>query len=171
MEKIMPNIGGRPWRRVGMRTALTGSALLLAACGSGSKNGNHQASGKSNYDQAIAYSKCMRSHGDPAFPDPNSKGVYVNNGNLDLTSPAYQKAAAACKSLSPSGPDPKQMQQNFAKLLKYSACMRSHGIAKFPDPSMSGGSLVIPIKGTGIDMNSSQFKAADQACQALRPGG
>jgi len=53
--------------------------------------------------------------------------------------------------------------------------MRAHGILNFPDPSVksngSGVSSTVRMKvGTGgIDINSPQFKAAQQACLSLLP--
>ena len=54
--------------------------------------------------------------------------------------------------------------------LAYSQCMRAHGITKFPDPNSQGGIGISGGPGSGIDPNSPQFKAADQACRKLMPG-
>jgi hypothetical protein len=54
--------------------------------------------------------------------------------------------------------------------LAYSECMRSHGIKSFPDPNSQGGISISGRPGSGIDPNSPQFKAADQACRKLLPG-
>ena len=51
--------------------------------------------------------------------------------------------------------------------LAYAACMRSHGVPDFPDPS-SGGAIVIN-PASGIDLNAPQFDAAQRACQKLVP--
>jgi hypothetical protein len=48
----------------------------------------------------------------------------------------------------------------------YSACMRSHGLANFPDPGNDGR-----INAAGIDKRSPAFQAAYRACRALDPGG
>ena len=51
---------------------------------------------------ALKYAVCMRSNGVPDFPDPNGQGVIqINNatGVLEPSSPAFQKAQRACKSL------------------------------------------------------------------------
>src|SRR4051812_39224544 len=53
--------------------------------------------------------------------------------------------------------------------LKYSQCMRKHGVAKFPDPSADGQLRIAAGPGSGIDPESSVFKAAQQACKALEP--
>lgn len=58
--------------------------------------------------------------------------------------------------------------------LKYSQCMRSHGVPNFPDPSISGDKATIQIKGSpgsGLDPNSPQFQAAQSACRGLLPNG
>jgi hypothetical protein len=51
---------------------------------------------------ALKYSTCMRSNGVPNFPDPNGQGlIEIKNatGVLDASSPQFQKAETACKSL------------------------------------------------------------------------
>jgi hypothetical protein len=50
---------------------------------------------------ALKYSTCMRSNGVPSFPDPNGQGVIQLNvtATLEPSSPQYQKAETACKSL------------------------------------------------------------------------
>ena len=53
--------------------------------------------------------------------------------------------------------------------LAYSRCMRAHGITKFPDPNSHGNLGINAGPGTGIDPNSPQYKAADQACKHLMP--
>jgi hypothetical protein len=53
--------------------------------------------------------------------------------------------------------------------------MRSHGISDFPDPTTSpGGRVAIQLNGgPGSDLNKSNptFKAANQVCRSLEPGG
>jgi hypothetical protein len=50
---------------------------------------------------ALRYATCMRSNGVPNFPDPNGQGLIQINatGALEPSSPAFQKAQMACKSL------------------------------------------------------------------------
>jgi hypothetical protein len=52
--------------------------------------------------EALKYATCMRSNGVPSFPDPNGQGlIQINNatGTLDPSSPQFQTAETACKSL------------------------------------------------------------------------
>jgi hypothetical protein len=51
--------------------------------------------------------------------------------------------------------------------IAYAACMRSHGVANFPDPN-SNGTLLLP---QGTDPSSPQFQSAQQSCQSLLRGG
>jgi hypothetical protein len=50
----------------------------------------------------------------------------------------------------------------------YSACMRSHGFPRFPDPDKSGNVIEVP---KGIDPSSPHFVDAHHACRALLPRG
>lgn len=59
--------------------------------------------------------------------------------------------------------------QHYSQGLRFAGCMRSHGVPNFPDPS-AGGGIQIPA-GSGINPFSPAFKAAQQACQSLMPGG
>jgi hypothetical protein len=56
--------------------------------------------------------------------------------------------------------------------LEYAACMRSHGVPKFPDPTVQNGAVGFNITpADGIDPSSPQYKSAIQACSGLRGGG
>jgi hypothetical protein len=58
--------------------------------------------------------------------------------------------------------------------LKFSQCMRTHGVPNFPDPTISAGGASIRLSGgpdSGLDPNSPQFQAAQSACKHLMPNG
>jgi hypothetical protein len=61
----------------------------------------------------------------------------------------------------------------FQQYLAYSACMRAHGVADFPDPQQQNGGVGIKIQSTAgaLNPNSPTYKAADTACKNLLPGG
>jgi hypothetical protein len=69
-------------------------------------------------------------------------------------------SASAANSQSPGGP-----------ARRFSACMRSHGLANFPDPvvHVSGNSASVGIKITPALANSPRFKAAQAACNHILP--
>lgn len=51
----------------------------------------------------------------------------------------------------------------------FSRCMRSHGVANFPDPDSSGGIPKETVQQLGV--SDSQYQAAAGACGHLLPGG
>jgi hypothetical protein len=80
---------------------------------------------------------------------------------------ALALALAACGSSSkPQG----GVSAGFSQAVKFSACMRSHGITNFPDPSSAGGGINIQLN-AGINPSSPGFEAAQSACSKLLPGG
>ena len=122
-----------------------------------------------------AFAACMRSHGVPNFPDPGSGGgITINGGSgINPDSPQFQSAQRACQKLLPAGkaPSPAAQAKLQAELLKYSACMRSHGVPNFPDPQFQGGGARLMIgPNSGIDPNSPQFKQAQNDCKQDLPG-
>jgi hypothetical protein len=125
----------------------------------------------------------MRNNGVPNFPDPDSKGrLNIEGGRaangqhfgLDVGSPQFRKAQQACRRLQPRGltPTPQEQAKAQQQMLRFSRCMRSHGVPKFPDPKFSpnGGSQLTIGKNGGIDPSSPQFQAAQKACGKLVPG-
>jgi hypothetical protein len=61
---------------------------------------------------------------------------------------------------------------SFDKAVKFSECMRAHGVPQFPDPKQQGqGASLTLDRSSGINPDSAQFKAAQQACRAYLPGG
>ena len=147
--------------------ALAGIAMLAAACGGGSPAGAGSGSGQMPYQQALAYARCMRSHGDPGFPDPNSQGLFPHPAG-----PRYEPASRACGHLLPSRPlTAAQKQGHVRQALKFSACMRAHGVPSFPDPVIVQGGTAVGLEPPrGIDRNSPQFQAAVRACRGFEPG-
>ncbi len=58
---------------------------------------------------------------------------------------------------------------HYPQFLKFSQCMRSHGVPNFPDPSSGGGIQI--NSSSGINPFSPAFKAAHATCRKLLPGG
>jgi hypothetical protein len=162
---------------------LVGVALLLAGCGSGGPGVANLGAGATptaspgspNTQASLeAFSQCMRKHGITNFPDPGSGGTLTISGGpgsgLDPRSATFQAAQKACRSLLPNGGQPSaQQQQQFQQAaLKFSQCMRAHGIANFPDPVFNGAQVGLQLP-QGIDAKSPQFQAAQKTCQSLLP--
>jgi hypothetical protein len=163
-----------------------GFALLAAACGGspgshvaqlGSTTTQSSSSSSNSAAQqngAVAFAGCMRSDGVPNWPDPNSSGVFdkskLTSQQLGASSAKVQAAQSACDHLLPnggSGPTPAQVQQIRAQALRFSQCVRAHGVPNFPDPDSSG--RIPDPASAGIDQGSPKFEAANQACRAYRP--
>jgi hypothetical protein len=135
------------------------------------------------YQQMLAYSQCMRSHGVPTFPDPVNNGGQIGlmlqggpGTGLDPNSTTFKAADEACHSLMPApktGTDGQVPEKAREQALQFSQCMRSHGVPDFPDPQFSNGGISIgggEQKGTSLDPNSATFQAAQKACESLMPG-
>jgi hypothetical protein len=180
--------GRRRWcrpRRAGVLAVTAGLVLLTAACGgspssSGSPSStgsgsSSSAGGSASSPSALAFSRCMRSHGVPNFPDPppsfNGKFPGSSPQQLGVSESRIRAATGACQNLLPAvqgqAPLTAQDQQDY---LRAAACMRSHGITSFPDPAFSGGSVHFPIP-SSIDTNSTRFTQARQTCEKLIPAG
>jgi hypothetical protein len=166
-------------RRGGLlAAALACLALVAAACSSPAKTGTGAGPGSGSAKHSeLAYSRCMRAHGITAFPDPNAQGEIALNGDpgtaLDPKSPQFKAANNACKSLLPPRRtlSPAQQAAARAQALKYSQCMRAHGISDFPDPDSQGGFQIQPKPGGDLEPNNPRFQAADKACRHELPGG
>lgn len=164
-----------------LAAAAAAVAVLATACGGGSPSSSTAGppSLSSLTDQALAYAKCMRAHGISGFPDPTvqdnarSKGVGFNLGSgIDTHSAQFTSAAKLCQKQTGFGHiSTAQLQAGMAAMLKFAECMRSHGIANFPDPFENSHQIGFNTDGTGIDMNSSRVKAAQSTCRPLLPGG
>jgi len=171
---------GRARQAATVIAVLVAVLMLAVACGGRSKgppvasagSNTPAADGSSTSDSAqhsaLAYARCMRSHGVADFPDPDSQGHFNAIPNLN-TSPQFQAAQQACKDLLPNNGGMNTTgghlsAQQQAQLLRYARCMRAHGVENFPDPTSTG--LTLP---DGVDPNAPQFQAADHACHSLLP--
>lgn len=163
--------------------AAAAAVLLAAGCGhqdspgvasTGKGTAKPTASATNTHGSALAYSKCMRAHGIKDFPDPSANGelsVDAKPGSdLDPNNPTYKSADTACKSLMP--PPQQQLPAGLKEAnLKYAKCMRSHGVSDFPDPSADGSLQIQSRPGSDLDPNNPTYKAANEACKHLQPGG
>lgn len=67
-----------------------------------------------------------------------------------------------------SSPKP-AISRSQAAEVKFSACMRTHGVPSFPDLSSSGGPFGLQIDRSGVDLDAPAFSSAMNACQKLAP--
>ncbi|MEA2196091.1 MAG: hypothetical protein QOJ25_142, partial [Solirubrobacteraceae bacterium] len=145
-------------------------AAVATGCGGSSPR---SAEG-SKHDRVLKYSQCMRTHGVPSFPDPvsspNGGGALLLRAGpgtgIDPSSPSFQAAQKACAKYQPGGAGPHAggiPPSAKAQALKFSACMRSHGVTGFPDPVFSGNGARLQLSG-GINPRAPAFQAAQKAC-------
>jgi hypothetical protein len=160
-------------RQAAVVIAATVLALLAVACGGsnppravGQALPNDSASAS-----AVAYSACMRSHGVPQYPDPNSNGD-LPKGNAQafgVSNSQYQAAEGACRHLLPNSDmtftlslnqclmsgdcPPAVVQRALEEGLRFARCMRSHGVPNWPDPTIdSTGRPSFQTTGAGISI-------------------
>jgi hypothetical protein len=135
-------------------------SLLAAGCGgsgSSSAGGSPNAGGSTTSASAVDYSACVRSHGVPNYPDPDSSGQLpkTDAARLGVSSSQYEAAQHACRHLLPTGGSIRQqegecmpnndcppalVQRMMTWDRELAQCMRSHGIPNFPDPTSGGSS-------------------------------
>jgi hypothetical protein len=160
--------GGQKQRAGFLAAAMTGIALLAAACGSGSPTTTGSPAKESaTYQQALTFTRCLRTHGEPTWPDPTSQGNF-NISQIDIRSPSYMRSFSDCAFLRPAGI---KLQESAAQrtaasreLAKFAACMRSHGYPDFSTPGF--GKRVLHLS-SGIDPTSQSFPSAMKRCGAV----
>ena len=153
---------------IALRVTLAATALvmLVVACGGSPSSHATQQNGW------LAFSSCMRSNGVSKYPDPVGTGSPPKESvqQLGVSNTQFASAEGTCRHLLPNGgnaPSLAAQQQVTANGLKFSQCVRAHGVAGFPDPG-SDGRIPDPAS-VGINQGSPKFEAANRACAAYRP--
>jgi hypothetical protein len=119
---------------------------------------------------AVAFARCMRSHGVPNWPDPVGGGAFDKSTLARLVpDPSRMRALQVpCEHLLPdfnSSPPPSgQPRAQLADELSFARCMRHHGVARFPDPSVQNGLTVEMVEAQGIDVHSPIVLRVVQRC-------
>ena len=176
--------------------AIAALATLVAACGgsaaSAGSGGPPTAGASSSSSSAVLYSHCMRSHGVPNFPDPDSSGQLPKGDaqRFGVSSSRLQAARQACQRLLPNNggvinadsiqqcmmaDDCPQalVQQVLNEERDFARCMRSHGVPHWPDPTIDTQGrpvFAISISTDGFDPYSPQIWAKGNECSRLMPG-
>jgi hypothetical protein len=165
--------------RVAAVTTAMAAVLLAAGCSSSPSSTTPASapSAGSTVAQAVAYTQCMRSHGVPEYPEPDSRGQLQKIGSgqqVGVSDAQLSTASNACQSLWPyQALTPAQQQQELTDDLKFAQCMRSHGVPTLPDPVATNGKVefVISTSKTGINPDSPQILAKAHACLHVLPAG
>jgi hypothetical protein len=170
-------------------------ALAAAACSgspsSGGSGGSSSAAGSagsatSNSERAIAFSRCVRAHGVPSYPDPSSSAVIPKETaqQLGVSDSQLQAAMDACQHLLQDtgniDDNPAALNQWWSQMLHFAHCMHARGVSNWPDPSPYPPDPVRPTfnlhragiafhQGTqpGNIVNSPQIQAKVQQCDSV----
>jgi hypothetical protein len=151
-------------------------ALLAAGCGGGSSPGTTAATTTAQNGtpaSALAFARCMRSHGIPNWPDPSSRGFF-DKSQLQPLGLSVSRVRALeegpCNIPLPSRQAYTITPADRTDYLKAGACMRSHGFPDFPDPTFQNNNVQTNIP-SSINTNSPRFKSAATTCTKLIPAG
>jgi hypothetical protein len=170
------------------------ATLLVAGCGGGSSPGvanlgGPNASGSSSASSsggppteaqiqqaqhdATRFAQCMRSHGVP-IPDPTT-APHAFKSAFNAQTPGFQSAYTACGHLLPAGgsppnQNPVRSRAQIVSLLAFARCLRSHGLASFPDPTSSGELSHEMLAQAGINLHQPGFLQAADACTSVTHG-
>lgn len=182
--------------------AAAGLALLAAACGgspggrvaqlgsTATQSSTSSSAASAQQNGAIAFSRCMRSHGVPTFPDPASGGAIpkVSLERLGVSSSRFQSAQTACQDLLPTndveasvteclstGDCPQALLHRILNEgLQFARCMRSHGVPNWPDPTRdpdNGAPVFNLLQVHGFDPRSPQIEDKMDECRHVYSGG
>jgi hypothetical protein len=163
------------WRRAIAISVLSGIALLAAACSGGGSSGTASVAASPSsgiYQQYLAYSRCMRTHGAPFWPGPSTRGggyEYPITAHIlaQEHGPSWSAAQSACAKLAPPQLPFTEAQLAAArsKLLKDIGCIRAHGFPGWPDPVITPNDIYfLPPRRVNMSSPSPRLRAAEQAC-------
>ncbi len=166
------------------------SATACSGSGSGTASGSPNASTTSA--SYLGYSACMRSHGVPNYPDPDSGGSLPKPDarHLGVSTSQLRATQQACQHLLPNygrainaGSISKCMmaddcpqalvQQVLTEERTFAQCMRSRGVPNWPDPTIDSHGrpvFAISISKDGFNPYSPPIWAKANACSHLMPG-
>lgn len=160
---------------VGMLAAL---AIAAAAC-SGSNGPGVAGAGSSSAPKSspsagadpVAYTRCMRTHGIPNFPDPAGDGTVpkLSPQELGVSSTQLDGAQRACAHLLPANGGHPTRQQQLSVFAQFTGCMRSNGFPGWPYPNADSSGWPIFYLQNQIDAYARQTVSAIRSCRDRMP--
>jgi hypothetical protein len=145
--------------------------LALSACGGGAATvvtAHSRTAAKAVLARlALATARCVRAHGVPDFPDPNSHGLLT----LARKGPLARKentAMGICAHLLSHPRAPLMIVGRISPrtLLRFSDCMRANGLPGYPD---LGSGMKVATYATYIRAHLPEVRRATLACSGLLP--
>jgi hypothetical protein len=175
----------RHTRPLAVTVALATAALIMSACsGSASHTGTPTRTGSRG--MTVGYSACMRDHGVPNYPDPDSSGNLTKQGaqHLGVGEAQLEAAEAACHHLLPASTSltPASFRQcvlagdcphtlvalALTEMRNFAACLRNRGLSQWPDPSLGpNGVPSFDLSGAGYSRaqaSSAPIRRAQAMC-------
>jgi len=158
----------RFWR---VAVLLVACVLALSACGgdgaTGATSAPQNAAKAVLTRLALATARCVRAHGVPDFPDPNSHGL-LTLARKGLLAHEENTAMGICAHLlsHPRAPLTIVGRVSPRTLLRFSDCMRANGLPGYPD--LGSGMKLAPYA-TYIRAHLPEVRRATLACSRLLP--
>jgi hypothetical protein len=150
--------------------------LVVGLAGCSAAGGSRAATTTTTGSQDVAaiwheLIQCARANGMPGLPDPqiDAQGQPHFPGGDPGNPP--ESVMRACRSIIDRLPESVRNGGDEANpadvpaLLEFAKCMRSHGLASFPDPLPDG---TFPVSGLPAKADPA-FRTASQACERLNP--
>jgi hypothetical protein len=163
--------------------AATGLAVLVAACDGSSptSSGFANAGRSTGTPSALAFARCMRSHGVQHWPDPDAKGQFAKSKvtlqQLGVVPSQLQAAQRACQHLYPNSGQSSQTQDQtmMIAMFNFARCVRAGGVSNWPDPVAESdpgqpGTPGFPRGMPGVNLSSPAVTTAMTRCQHLMAG-
>ena len=179
----------RSRRWVGLVILIGAAALGLVACNAASTNAPRVASlgarssdsdSRKSTTTALKagnptqlmdqWAACMRSNGDPNQTDPTIDAYGVINITMrDVSQVVASEAhgsSGPCSQYELAAENALRSGQQYqppdqAQMIRYTDCMRTHGVPNYPDPGSDGKTN---FNGTGVDPNSPFVENANKIC-------
>jgi hypothetical protein len=151
--------------------------MLVGGCGGGGPSSTASA-GSAQENGALAFSGCMRSHGVSSYPDPTNSGEIPKDKVVRLAgSPQFQVAQRACEHVLPNtnlpSPTHAEVQAALGGMVRFAACMRSHGVQNWPDPYIDrhhpGDPRPVFDLHSAVDPTAPAISADIRECQHVMP--
>jgi hypothetical protein len=155
-----------------LASVVTVAAFSLCTTGCGGSSSTPDATTTAQ-NGALAFARCLRSHGLTGWPDPTSSGMF---DKAQLRQLGYSESRVRaiedgpCNHLLPRGETAQQTRSRFADALSFARCMRARGFPSFPDPTSQGELTPQLVTAAGIDLHQPKLLRAGLACVPVTHG-
>jgi hypothetical protein len=148
--------------------ALAAVGVVAAGCGGGSQRAATIAPARSPAAAWHQVVLCGRAHGMPGLQDPHidSSGKAIFPNGLDIPPQTRRACQHLVDRLLPNAQSHAPSAAQMAALVRFARCMRSHGVADWPDPHPDG--TFVPDARITRSLKSA-FRPQLTACERFNP--